>query len=754
MWMDRVVGKKPLAVLLAVMLIVSLTGCQGSGGEEKKNTGTEQAKGRYVERAVPLDHGWVLALRELEDKRLLAVTESGVYESSDQGENWSPWKSMPEEMRADLAGESSLSGADISKEGSIFYQLGGAVDKLVSADGTVRQLDLELPEYGEGYRENRVVMAYFADSGDLLCMDWQRIYQIDTQSLAVKHVYDEEFSSELSDRAFCTLGDTLYFLDNQMEMKDDGTLKRREVRAETYSLTDYEPQGRQKVLEDFLVEEAGDWDTYLLMPGPEGKALYLAGEGGIYRWQTEGTAVEKIFSGSQGQMLSAYMLGGTVFSEDALLIYYEGNGLYRYSYDPEAPVQPEESLAVYSLYESPSMRQAITAFQATRADLQVSYEVGVTGEDGVTATDALKTLNTNIMAGEGPDVLMLDGMPVKSYAEKGLLMDLDSLVSEISSADGIFENVIEAYQIGDTLQAVPTHFTVPVVLGKSDLLSQAADLEGLASVAEAQREKNPEAKDILGDINPDMLLQCLLPVSSPGWMTKDGTLDPELLVEFMDRVNRIVTAQGNRGSRLTGQISAENEAFDQNPFMASVEWTAPSMGYSDAQISVGNLGNSRGLCDMLSMIKKLGDSGYQPANVYIPLNPVGISARSSQAETAGEFLEYLLKEGQLLPGTNAWPVNKTAFDQTLSQSGSVNLGLIKPESDVDGSSYEIELVWPTQEEFQELKGLIEKLDTPAVTDERILRAVVAEGSKFLHGEISVTDAADAVVDKINLYLAE
>ena len=48
-----------------------------------------------------------------------------------------------------------------------------------------------------------------------------------------------------------------------------------------------------------------------------------------------------------------------------------------------------------------------------------------------TESDALKTLNTEIAAGNGPDVILLDGLPVESYIEKGLLEDISDVISRI-----------------------------------------------------------------------------------------------------------------------------------------------------------------------------------------------------------------------------------------------------------------------------------------------------------------------------------
>lgn len=43
----------------------------------------------------------------------------------------------------------------------------------------------------------------------------------------------------------------------------------------------------------------------------------------------------------------------------------------------------------------------------------MTLEIGLTGEDGMTEADALRTLNTEILAGSGPDILRLDGMSTK-----------------------------------------------------------------------------------------------------------------------------------------------------------------------------------------------------------------------------------------------------------------------------------------------------------------------------------------------------
>lgn len=109
---------------------------------------------------------------------------------------------------------------------------------------------------------------------------------------------------------------------------------------------------------------------------------------------------------------------------------------------------PKEKLRIYSL-KGRTIRQAATLFQEKHPELEVTYEIGYTGENGVTLPDAIRTLNTELMAGEGPDILILDGLPADSYVDKGILEDLTDLVEP--DKEKYFYNMISAYNGGGSI---------------------------------------------------------------------------------------------------------------------------------------------------------------------------------------------------------------------------------------------------------------------------------------------------------------
>lgn len=104
----------------------------------------------------------------------------------------------------------------------------------------------------------------------------------------------------------------------------------------------------------------------------------------------------------------------------------------------------------------------------------------MTEENGMTLEDALSVLNTDILAGKGPDVLILDGMPADSYIEKGVLADISDVVGEASQKDGIFGNIIESSKKDGKVYAMPARILLPVVLGDEKTRSAGGSLPALA----------------------------------------------------------------------------------------------------------------------------------------------------------------------------------------------------------------------------------------------------------------------------------
>ena len=82
-------------------------------------------------------------------------------------------------------------------------------------------------------------------------------------------------------------------------------------------------------------------------------------------------------------------------------------------------------------------------------------------EAALTRTDAIKQLNTELLSGSGPDLIVMDGLSVEKYTDMGLLLPVDLNMSE----DAYFTNIAETYRKDGKLYAVPTDFLLYAVQG-------------------------------------------------------------------------------------------------------------------------------------------------------------------------------------------------------------------------------------------------------------------------------------------------
>lgn len=120
------------------------------------------------------------------------------------------------------------------------------------------------------------------------------------------------------------------------------------------------------------------------------------------------------------------------------------------------------TLRIFSLYEDYSLRITVETFKAMNEDIEVEYEYLF--EETATQTainDAVHRINTEIMNGTGPDVLYTIGLPVRTYLQKGVLLDL----SEIIDTSDFYPTFAQPLTEGGTF-LVPLGAQLPVVIGK------------------------------------------------------------------------------------------------------------------------------------------------------------------------------------------------------------------------------------------------------------------------------------------------
>ena len=724
-------------LLSAALVFTSLAGCEkkgtsGSSGGAGGDDSGGRAMGRYMEEelSLPAEFSSIYDMKKLEDGsiRVAGCSEDreSVWETKDLGISWEKVYDFPEELQDDVRDTAVSSGGQVAcvyDEGSdadmkeIFY--------LMEPDGAFGRIPFELPQAEELY-VNLVRQILFVGNDRLLICDDQGIfYLVNVADGSVVRTF--EFGNSENMYVAFAMGKMLLFQSISEVLLYDSETGEQQSPGEAM---------QNGFTESGMIRAADTLDA--------GESIYYVTEQGMYHYRFGGSVVEQLIDGELNSLGSFSVDVGSLLMLDErnlLAAKSDGNeeagsraGILKFAYSEDTPAKPDKELKVYSLYEDDSIRQAVGSFQKEHADVYVHYEAALSGENGMTVSDALKTLTTEIMAGKGPDVLVLDGMPVETYAEKGILRDLSSVIEE-NKEEEYFEDVRNAYRNKEELCAVPTRFLIPMVQAGSAYYVPGEDFDTFTKRVGA-----------LENMEPEEVISRFWYSSSAAWKKEDKTLDESKVQEFFEGLKRAY------GAPPEGAEEKEDSALPGTDIMQGDFRLLAGIW----KISAGLFGANPDYKFLLAVTEHLdgGDFGCMPGqaeHVFVPSVTVGISSKGSQPEAAEQFVKYLFSgEMQKISQDSGLPVQKEAFRSTIDgHQYEGNTSWVDLEEGI-----RFELAPRTEEEIQKLMGLAESLKTPALQDEVIKEAVLEQGEKVLRGEADPKEAAAAVAQKVNLYLAE
>lgn len=782
--MKRYKNLKPkqfLSLCLILTLLVSLISC---GQENTSDTDSEKQKnamGRYLEEDIPLpkDSTTIENMKLLDDNSLsiLYMDKDNLLHftnSSDNGQSWKEDTILAELMKIpyDKKTGDSIYKTAIAKDGGLF------VGTFVSDDDKTDDFHIECyyrsPEgetktidISDIMQSSLISSGQFADNGNLfLNIVGNGVTEINPIDNTVVHSYESGASVEfmgISGKNLVLVTDgTVHYYDIETgKPLDTGDALTKQITSD----------------ESNLQNNTSSSVPILFLDGDEENNIFYLDHNGMYRYSFDGTVIEQVIDGSLNSIGSP----GTGFTSavrdgDSFYIsstdYSSGNPvgkIYRYVYSKDTPTVPDTELKVYSLEDNSFIRQAAAIFQKKYPDIYLNLEIGMSGDDAVTATDALKTLNTEIMAGKGPDIIILDGIPSDTYIEKGMLEDLSDTLKDAN----LLENIQKAYTDEDgSIYTMPVKFGIPILIGHKNDIDSITDLKSMADIIENHKEDYGLDKEKLSYTLPlstsfgtQMLLENLEFSSSAAWLNEDGTLNESSIKDFLTQANRIYQA-GLKG------IEEIKEQYGEDAVNIDSDVYDPTIGVSFESIHIKSnmfilaAGNIYSPLDIAtidsvqnldsSIAKKLWNA--QAQNCFVPIDVVGINSKSSQKEDAKKFIRFLFSDdGQEITKFEGFPVTKNVYDSEeywdQGEPGTVIQSYSSYNSKT-GLEEVMDTKAPTMEVVKEFLDLGKTLTTPISDNEIILNAVTDSGVRYLKGEISLDEAVNSITQEVNLYLAE
>lgn len=538
-----------------------------------------------------------------------------------------------------------------------------------------------------------------------------------------------------------------------------------------------------QVLIDFVRENFANrdcnpgrsYDMFLVSGGDD--VIYLAGQTGIYRHVLGGSAMEQVLDGSLTILgnPTCQVMDMLVADNNEFVVLLTGEKMTRFVYDPNVPSRPNEKLQVWSLEDETVIRQAISLYQKQNPAVYVEYEIGLDG-NSMTREDAIKNLNTRTMAGKGPDILVLDNMPMDSYIEKGILMDIAPLLDGMSGEEAVFSNVTNAFREDGHVYMIPCGIQLPYVLGRNTDISKMTSMSDTANVMKEMREQTP-GTDLLRLSSPKAIMRVFSLTCAPAWRTEDGALNAEAISDFLTQTKQIYDIQMDGLSEEAVQsweaekdmylsyYSVNGEDLEESDEIRTRHQGIYFMGQAQ-QFAAGSTDNIGEYNCHVSLPKSEGfeDCGYLPMNgqcskVFWAKTLLGINAASENTDRAQDFIKTALSTEVQVDMENGFPVTQKAImdsyedqwklykdnDYVSGQGGTV---------DPDGNEVVLLIRIPDEAEVQELIQWIQSMDTAYVEDKTFENVVYEEGSAYMQGEKSLEEAMNSIETRLGIYLAE
>lgn len=751
------------AALLAAALLLS--GCGKTPQEQDSSAQPLQARGRFVEEEFQVTDGTHTAengmLYQTPGGALVVLQTTGEtpgrWDSEDGGKTWQytdiPWAAECEPLlhQANLA---------VEEDGSLLVATNDPALYRISPQGETTQLNIkELEgfapptEVGEGILHASVNgLIALADGGFYL--ELSGYYMTDSHT----YLGAEEGGSAGIYSADGIRRKLLSVPSYGTMLPAGGELLSLDWDEKT--VTPYSAAGEAKERRSL----PASLETTAASADGQGN-LYFFASRGVQRLGTGSNVLETVLDGetySFGTPIMTILGQVVVDAEHFVLMVMDQAGessFYRYTYDPQALVGESATLRVWALEDNDVLRLAVNTFRRQHPEVKVQLDFALAA-GGVTVDDAVRTLNTELLAGKGPDVLILDGVPAESFAKNGLLADLTPYVDTTA----LYEPFRKPFETEQGVFYLPALFHLNVLAGKAEDLATIGTLSDLVrAVADSpvmwdRTDTENYMKAVDEAQRPtaffeslDALFDLLWSAGAPAVLAKDG-VDEAALESFLDACKTISDQQ----SLVQGYEEQLSMGFGTNTLFYDIPNGLVCYMYDSARIGAAKVENlpvldypvqfhfadGTPLADEDTVLRLFPG---QTEGAYTPVLLAGISAAGSQQELTGAFVNTMLGAGvqdQAMP--MGLPTTRMGVAAQIEQENEKYADQLSelPEGMAHGKF------------MADVEELIAQLKTPVLTPRTVTRAVREAVDGYCSGAMTLEEATAAIQSATNLYLAE
>ncbi len=425
---------------------------------------------------------------------------------------------------------------------------------------------------------------------------------------------------------------------------------------------------------------------------------------------------------------------------------------------PASSLPNKTVVTLATMYMNWELRRMIVQYNRNSPDVRIEisdYSEYNTEED---YEAGLTKLNTEIMAGNVPDILNLNGLSAGKLAARGILADLmPYLNSDEELKDQLFDNVLKALMSDGKLYRTASSFNIETVMGSTSIVGDKPGWtleEFNAALKQMPAGCEPFSQ---GTTRDSILSYCLSMEMNQlvDWSSGKCSFDTPVFTDILRFANQFPKDMDWENM----EWEDDNERIAAGRQMLMNVWLSDFESYQMYEAIFGGeatfigFPTSEGTGNMMSF----DDAGY------------AICAKSKNKDAAWQFLRTLMTADYQEQYGYGLPTNRVAFDKKLQdamtpeymrdENGNFILDENGEKIEMSKGSWgwgslQVEIKALTQAQADKILELVNTTTKVQNYDEELMQMITSESEAFFAGQKSAEDVGRLLQSKMTIYINE
>lgn len=483
-----------------------------------------------------------------------------------------------------------------------------------------------------------------------------------------------------------------------------------------------------------------------------GDLYYVNSNNALVRWDA-----------STGKCENLYLGGGTSFREycaflqnssgDIVLFYDDGGGEYLFQIANEDVEQVELTLACYNAFADAYTNMFVGEFNRLHPGVKINLQLPGSWEE---RDSSWTRVQADLVAGNGPDLLMAMPAQLRTLQEKGLLTELSQILDQ-DTKEQLFTGVHEYGMMDGGLYSI-SHTATATTLFVSDKLwpEDTWTWEDVVALLEEEEQAGHPVQSILNDpfggnltgryLLCDFFLADLEHCSLLDLKEGNAYFDTEEFCHLLEVCKRYAqTSSLGNSINMDAELAAARKRLKEGEILC----------YKPLESS----GNFRRFCeDMAGLGEGYHMVGYPTGggsgNFLSCYEGIAICAGTEHAELAAEFVNYVVSRRS--QEKTDYPVRRDTFTERVLERIDYKRPDAKPivflrtpqgameiDAKPDGTSY-----------LSEYLAFMDNCRTSTGVTAPIEEIIQEEADAFFAGDKDARTVAGIIQSRVQLYLNE